>query len=161
MKQSYKFIFLRNYGKMQTKQRKDDNMLNLIKKNKETILYLIFGICTTIINIFVYGFSANILLLNTVTSTIIAWIISVIFAYITNRKFVFNSNTKNIMSILKEFISFMICRITTGLLDVGIMYLFVDKLNYNGIIIKIASNVLVIIINYIVSKLVIFKHSPT
>lgn len=136
-------------------------MLKLIKKNKETVLYLIFGICTTIINIFVYGFSVNILLLNTVTSTTIAWIISVIFAYITNRKFVFNSNTKNIMLILKEFISFMICRITTGLLDVGIMYIFVDKLNYNGMIIKIASNVLVIIINYIVSKLVIFKHSTT
>lgn len=136
-------------------------MLNLIKKNKETILYLIFGVCTTIINILVYGFSANILLLNTVTSTTIAWVISVIFAYITNRKFVFNSNTKNIMSILKEFISFMICRITTGLIDVGIMHLFVDNLNYNGMIIKIASNVLVIIINYIVSKLVIFKHSST
>lgn len=86
-------------------------------------------------------------------STVIAWIIAFLFAYWSNRNFVFQSKGP----VLKEFIEFFTCRAATGILDVIVMYLFVDVLGFYDVIIKTASNILVIILNYIASKLFIFK----
>ncbi len=127
----------------------------LLLKYREIILYLLFGFCTTIVNIVVYlicdkiGFSITI-------STIIAWILSVLFAYISNRSFVFKSKTHSIADITKEVINFFVCRLATGVLDLVIMILFVDIFNFNGLIIKILSNIIVIILNYVLSKLMVF-----
>lgn len=132
----------------------------LIKKYKDLIPYLIFGVCTTIVNIVVYAICARGLGISTVASTIIAWILSVAFAYFTNRKWVFKSEAKTWKAILREATYFVACRLATGIMDVVIMWLFVDVLHWNDILVKIASNVLVVIVNYIASKFFIFRKKP-
>ena len=133
-------------------------MVNLIKKYRELILYGIFGVLTTIVNILVYYICSNLLHIHYLISTIIAWVISVLFAYTTNRKFVFESKNKNIV---KEIISFFSFRILSGIIDVAIMYIFVDIFKWDDLIVKILSNVVVIILNYIFSKLFIFKKESS
>lgn len=132
-------------------------MIEIVKKNKAVVLYLLFGVLTTVVNIAVYAAAAHLLRLGTTSSNVIAWIIAVTFAYLTNRKWVFESGASTGAEITKELISFYSCRLATGVLDIGIMYVFVDLLFVNDLVMKVLSNVLVIILNYIASKLVIFK----
>ena len=121
------------------------------------MLYGICGVLTTVINIFVYWLCTRIFSWPVVSSTVIAWTVAVLFAYWSNRKFVFHSTTNTHSGILKEAAEFFSCRIATGVLDVIIMYIFVDVLGFYDVVIKTASNILVIILNYIASKLFIFK----
>ena len=127
------------------------------KKYREIILYLFFGGCTTLVNIVSYYICSRIGM-STALSTLIAWVLSVLFAYATNRKFVFLSKSTGLAAILKETAGFFFCRLATGLLDLAIMVVFVDVLHFNGMLIKILSNVIVIILNYLASKLMIFKN---
>ena len=131
-----------------------ENMLKIYRKYKMPLLYLFFGGLTTLINIIAYFICHHISNLTNVTSTVIAWILSVILAFITNKFYVFESKSK---SILFELVSFFTCRLGTGILDLSIMYLTVDVLKWNDLLMKIISNVIVILLNYILSKLIIFK----
>lgn len=133
----------------------------IINKYKDVIPYLFFGICTTLVNVIVYWMCAHIFKCNTMASTTIAWFLAVLFAYLTNRKWVFQSEAKNNKDIIKECLAFFGCRLTTGFIDWGCMFLFVQILAWNDIIIKVSANILVIILNYIASKLLIFnKETP-
>ena len=132
---------------------------DLYKKYKEIINYLIFGVLTTIVNLI----SKYILLFTILDATnpiqlqisiIISWILAVLFAYFTNRKFVFNSKNKNKF---KEFITFTGARVSTLLLDMVIMFVFVTILKGNDKIFKLVSQILVIVVNYLLSKLIVFK----
>ena len=125
--------------------------------NKQLILYLFFGVCTTVINTICYGILYELLLVNNVLSTILAWLAAVIFAFVTNKVFVFESNRNNATEKLSEITSFFGCRILTGILDVVIMAVAVDYLRWNGLLWKLISNIIVTIINYIASKFFIFK----
>lgn len=120
----------------------------------ELLLYGIFGVLTTLLNIFIYWLMTRIFTLGVVSSTIIAWVIAVLFAYYSNRKFVFHSKNS---SIIAEASEFFMCRLATGIMDVIIMFVFVDVLGLYDVIIKTLSNIAVIILNYIASKLFIFK----
>lgn len=131
-------------------------MLTLFRKYKNIILYLFFGVCTTLVNILVYSVCAHQLLLSTMTSTCIAWILAVLFAYVTNRKWVFESQAYTLSAILKELWAFFACRLATGVFDFVIMYVGVDLLHFNDIILKAAANVMVIVLNYLASKFIIF-----
>lgn len=128
----------------------------LFLKYKEMVLYLIFGGLTTLVNIVTYALFAYVFNMGTVVSTSLAWVVSVIFAYITNKIFVFESKTDSLAMALTECISFFGCRLATGLLDVLIMFVSVNILHFNDMVMKIFSNILVIILNYIFSKLFIF-----
>lgn len=134
-------------------------MVQLIKKHKQFILYAVFGVLTTIVNTVSYWLLNHTLHIGTILSTILAWLLAVALAYITNRKLVFNSQAEGAKQILIEILEFFSCRIATGVLDVCIMYMFVDCLGINDLIIKLASNILVIIVNFIASKAIIFKHN--
>ncbi len=127
------------------------------KSFKQFIAYGIFGVLTTLIDIFTYWlvrkFGVSI-----VSSAIIAWLVSVLFAYWSNRKFVFHSTNTSTIAVLFEAIYFFMCRIATGLLDVAIMYIFADVLGCHEVITKTVSNIIVIIINYTASKLFIFRE---
>ena len=138
-----------------------DKIIELCKKYKSVILYLVFGVLTTIVNIVAYFLLDFNRLFNTVINTSIAWVVAVIFAYVTNKKWVFESKVKGFKDNFKEMMSFFGCRIATGLMDVGIMFVFVDILRYDDMIIKIASNVLVVILNYVGSKLLVFRNKDT
>lgn len=133
--------------------------MNNIKRliNKETILYVIFGILTTIVNLIAYYLFSNIININYLISNAIAWIISVVFAYITNKFFVFNSSDINKDVIIEEFIKFMNCRLISGLSEVVLLFLFVDLLLMNDIVGKLIIGILVAVINFIFSKVFIFK----
>lgn len=134
-----------------------NKLIGLLEKYKSVVMYLFFGVCTTIINIFIYNLFYFNLYFTNVGSTIIAWIGAVLFAFITNKLFVFESKSFSTNIVLYELIPFLGCRLATGVLDLGIMFITVDCLQQNALIWKIISNFFVIIINYIASKFVIFK----
>ena len=133
------------------------NIKELIIKYKFIILYGIFGVLTTVINIGVYGVLYSGLGVSNVISNVIAWVISVLFAFITNKLWVFESKSFNFKSFVKELGSFTVCRVATGVLDLVIMFVGVDLLKGPAIILKIASNIIVIILNYVMSKIFVFK----
>ena len=131
----------------------------LYLKYKEIINYLIFGVLTTIVSVVTYYICVYTILApdNAVQlqiANVISWIISVAFAYITNRKFVFESKEKNK---IKEASKFVTSRIATLLMDMAIMYVGVTVLRFNDKIMKLISQVVVIVMNYILSKILVFK----
>ena len=132
---------------------------NLYLKYKHIINYLFFGVLSTLINLVIY-YVLTITILNPKNAihlqiaNIVSWIGAVIFAYITNRKYVFESKNKKI---LKEFTSFFGARIITLLMDIVIMFIGVTLLKQDDKIFKIISQVVVIVSNYIFSKIFVFK----
>ena len=133
---------------------------DLYNKYREIINYLIFGFLTTIISLIVY-YCLTFTIINPKdaimlqVANILSWIAGVTFAYITNRKYVFNSKNTNIK---KELVSFVSARIVTLILDMLIMGVFVTLLGFNDKIVKIISQVVVIVSNYVFSKLFVFKE---
>lgn len=133
------------------------NWKQLYEKYRDVIPYLFFGVCTTLVNLIVYWVLAHPVGLGTMASTIAAWIAAVLFAYLTNRRWVFHSQAKGSRAVAREIVSFFACRLATGVVDWACMWLFVDVLHCDDVLIKFIANVIVVILNYIASKLVIFK----
>jgi putative flippase GtrA len=129
-------------------------MSDWIKIDRELILYVVFGAFTFFVNLISYFFFANMLGINYLISNAIAWFLSVLFAYITNRIWVFESKSPNI---LKEMSLFFGGRIFSGVVDMLLMYTFIDLLVLDSTISKIIVQIIVIILNYIFSKLIVFK----
>ena len=129
----------------------------LYTRYQDVIPYLFFGVCTTLVNMAAYAVAAYPLGLSVTASTVIAWILAVLFAYVTNRRWVFHSEARTASEIGREIVSFFSCRLATGLVDLGCMFLFVDVLRCNDLIIKALDNVLVVVLNYVASKLLIFR----
>ena len=125
---------------------------------KQLILYGIFGVLTTVINIAAYWTVTRLFGMPVVTSTVIAWLAAVFFAYWSNRKFVFKSTNTSVIAVFFEAVYFFACRIATGVFDVAFMYVFADLLAFNDVIVKFVSNVIVVILNYVASKMFIFKE---
>ena len=134
-----------------------NKMIEFLRKNRQLSLYLFFGISTTAINTICYGFLYEFLLIDNILSTIFAWLAAVTFAFVTNKRYVFESKPAKTYDRLKEFASFFACRIGTGILDVGIMAVAVDCMKWNSLFWKLISNVIVTVINYVASKFIIFK----
>ena len=130
----------------------------LLVKYQELILYGVFGVLTTVTNIVSYWVFAHLLEVGTMPSTVLAWILSVCFAYFTNRKWVFHSNASTEIEYVKEIVSFFSCRIATGIVDWVCMFVFVTLLSFYDVLIKTLANILVIILNYIASKVFVFKQ---
>lgn len=129
-------------------------IINIYKKYKEIINYLIAGVLTTIVSILSYVLFKNIFHIYYIISNIISWVIAVTFAYIINSKYVFESNQKNKR---KEFISFVSCRILSLIIETIAMYLMVDIITINDDISKIIAQFIVLVLNYIFSKFLTFK----
>ena len=129
----------------------------LLSKHRETILYIVFGVLTTLVNIAAYYVLTRWLAADAAIAAAVAWLLSVLFAYGTNRKWVFESRANGLRAVLAEMIAFFAARLATGLMDIGIMALFVDALHWPDMPVKIASNVLVVILNYAFSKLIVFR----
>ena len=129
----------------------------LLIKYKGFIFYGIFGVLTTVINIVTYAVCYRKLGIANVPSNIIAWILAVLFAFITNKLYVFDSKSMDAKTVISELIKFMAARLATGGLDLLIMFIGVDVMHGPEIFLKAASNIIVIILNYVLSKLVVFK----
>ncbi len=135
-----------------------EQIKQLYIKYKEIANYLIFGVLSTVVNFVTYYITARIFGIDEVVSSGISWFCSVLFAYITNKIFVFESKTHGIIEFIKEMVSFFLARIVSGVLcDVGTFALMVKVLNINDIIAKFVTQVMVVIVNYIFSKLIIFR----
>ena len=132
----------------------------LLIKYKGIILYVVFGALATAVNTGTYGLCYNVLGITNVPSVIIAWTTAVILAFFTNKLWVFESKSFDAKTLKHEIPTFFGARIATGVMDILIMYVAVDVLHWNATLWKLISNALVIILNYVASKLVIFKQKP-
>ena len=121
------------------------------------IVYLIFGALTTIVNYFVYLPLHNLLGVSAAVSNVVAWLIAVIFAYLTNKPFVFNSNDWSRAVVVPEFMKFIGCRVGSGAFETLFLLLTVDFFQFNGNIMKLITSVIVVILNYIGSKWLVFQ----
>ena len=129
----------------------------LAEKYWDVLAYLIFGVLTTVVNYLVYLPLYNGAGLSATVSNAVAWVVAVAFAFLTNKPFVFKSHDWSAKTVFPELGKFLGCRIGSGLMETGIIFLFVDLLRWDGNIMKLATSVLVVIVNYVGSKLLVFK----
>jgi len=135
-----------------------ETIIKVYKKYKEQILYVFFGGVTVLVNFFTYFLFNLFFNFSYITDNIIAWIFAVVFAYITNRLWVFESKNKTLRMIVKEASLFFFFRLISGLIDTLCMFLLIGILKVDELISKIFVNIIVIILNYIFSKIIIFNN---
>ena len=123
----------------------------------EVLSYLIFGVLTTAVNYLVYLPVYNLVGLSAALSNAIAWVVAVAFAYLTNKPLVFKSHDWSAKTVIPELTKFVGCRVASGAAETLILLLTVDILHWNGNLWKLVTSVLVVVMNYIASKLVVFK----
>ena len=134
-----------------------DKIIALIKKHWDIVSYLVFGVLTTVVNYAVYLPCYNLLGLSAAVSNVIAWVAAVAFAYLTNKPWVFKSHDWSAKVVIPELAKFVACRVGSGVLETGIIFVFVDLMGLDGNVFKLITSVLVVILNYIGSKLLVFK----
>lgn len=134
-------------------------IVKLLKKYRSFIAYAVFGVFTTLVNIVTYNICYVQMGMDNTLSNVISWVFAVTFAYLTNKVWVFDSRSWDWSVLIKEVPAFISCRLATGIMDLVIMFVSVDLIKADAMIMKILSNILVIILNYIFSKLVIFKKN--
>ena len=134
-----------------------EKIKHLWKKYREIITYLFFGFVTTAVNYGVYALLVRGFHMDVVPANIIAWIVAMVVAFVTNKLWVFESKAHDIKTLAKEFIEFAIARLITLGIETLLLWIFVDKLGANDLIMKIITNVIVVILNYIFSKFIIFR----
>ena len=145
-------LLVKYYGEL-----KLDRLRSLFVKHRDIIIYLFFGGLTTLVNFLVYFPLYNWMHLSGALSNVIAWVVAVIFAFLTNKPFVFCSSDWSGNVVIPELVKFVGCRIGSGLLETATIFAFVDLLLWNGNWVKVFVSVLVVILNYISSKLFVFK----
>ena len=133
-----------------------DKVRTLIQKHRDILVYLFFGGLTTVVNYVVYLPCHNLLMLSASVSNVIAWIVAVAFAFLTNKPFVFQSYDWSAKTVLPELAKFVGCRVGSGLLETAILFVTVDLIHWNGNVWKLSTSVLVVILNYFGSKLLVF-----
>jgi putative flippase GtrA len=142
-----------------------EKLLTLLKKYKEIIMYLIFGVMTTAVSLLVYSLAVKLFFFGITAASAVSWVIAVSFAFVTNKLFVFESRSREVKTVLREAVSFFAARIVSGVVEIFLPeLLFIIGLDFSlfgvkGIVAKIIVNLIVIIMNYIFSKLFVFKKA--
>ena len=134
-------------------------LVELARKYYDILAYLFFGVLTTVVNYLIYLPCYNMLHLSASVSNVIAWIFAVVFAYLTNKPFVFRSHDWSAKTVIPEFGKFVGGRVASGLMETVIIFLTVDLLHWDGNIMKLVTSVLVVILNYITSKFIAFRKT--
>ena len=134
-------------------------MKKWIEKYWDVLTYLFFGVLTTVVNYLIYLPCFNLLHWSAGLSNVLAWIVAVTFAFVTNKPFVFKSHDWSAKVVWPEMTKFVGCRIGSGVLETAILLITVDLLHCNGNVWKLVTAVLVIILNYIGSKFLVFKKN--
>lgn len=127
------------------------------KKNKEMLLYLLFGGLTTIVSIGSYAWFNVGMHINELIANIISWIFAVTFAYITNKIWVFQSNATGFSGVCQEMAKFYGGRLTTLAIEELVLFIFITLLHGNSVLVKFAAQIIVLVLNYIISKIFVFK----
>lgn len=133
-----------------------NKLLELYQRYKSMILYVFFGGVTTLINLLVYNVMYYGMDISNLLSTIVAWVLAVLTAFFTNKQIVFGSDSWKWEVLVREGFRFFECRVGTGIFELVFMYLTVDLLGWSGFVMKLIANVIVVILNYVASKKVIF-----
>ena len=128
-----------------------------IIKHRDLLIYLIFGVLTTLVNFFVFFPLYNWAKISALLSNVIAWIASVLFAFVTNKSFVFRSNDWSRPVVMAEVTKFVGGRVASGILETSAIWLFVDCMKWNGNWIKVIVSFFVVVLNYIFSKWIVFS----
>lgn len=133
------------------------NIKDRSKKHRELVVYLICGFLTFVVSMVVYALLSEIFRINVLVANIITWIIAVYFAFSVNRKFVFKSNG----NFTSELIQFYLGRVVTLVVEQAMLYIFIIRLMFNNMTIKSIAQVVIIILNYIISKFIVFKKEKS
>ena len=131
-------------------------IVGLLRAHRDVVSYLFFGVLTTLVNYAVYLPLYNGVGLSAAASNVIAWVAAVAFAFLTNKPLVFQSHDWSVGTVLPELVKFVGCRIGSGLVETAIIFVFVDCLAWDGNVMKLITSVLVVILNYVGSKLLVF-----
>ena len=131
------------------------------KKHKEILLYLFFGGLVTVVSIVTFQLFYAVFKINELIANVISWVISVLVAYITNRTWVFRSTANTKSAVTAEMLVFFGGRAATLLIEELIILVFVTFLKFNSLAVKLAAQIVVIVLNYIFSKLLIFKDKKS
>lgn len=134
-----------------------EKIKSLVIQYWDVFTYLVFGVLTTIVNYLVYLPVYNLLGLSAAVSNVIAWVVAVTFAYLTNKPFVFKSHDWSSKTVIPELTKFVSCRIASGAAETVILLITVDILHWNGNIWKLVTQVLVVVMNYFASKFLVFR----
>lgn len=136
-----------------------EKIRKLFLRYYDLIMYLVFGVMTTAVNYLVYLPCFNVLGLSASVSNMISWVVSVAFAFLTNKPFVFRSHDWSAKVVWPELVKFVGCRVGSGVMETVILFVTVDTLRWNGNIWKLVTSVLVVVVNYVGSKLLVFRKS--
>lgn len=134
-----------------------EKIIRLVKKYWSIISYLFFGAVTTVVNMVVYYLCYHVFGMSSDLSTVLAWVLAVLTAFLTNKPFVFGSHDWSPKVLLPEAGSFFGCRLGSGLVELVIMHVTVEMLGLPGMLMKLLVNVIVVILNYVASKLLVFR----
>lgn len=132
-------------------------LVAFLKTHWDIVSYLVFGVLTTLVNYVVYLPLYNYAGLSATVSNLIAWAAAVAVAFATNKPFVFGSHDWSAKTVLPELVKFIGCRVGSGLAETAILFVTADLLNWNGNAWKLVTSVLVVALNYVASKLLVFK----
>ena len=127
------------------------------KKYKELLLYLFFGGLSFIVSIATYALFNVGMNINELIANVLSWIITVMFAFLTNRVWVFQSTTNGVAEFVKQMLVFYSGRVITLVVEEVILLVFITWLGFNSMLIKVIAQVIVILLNYVISKLVVFR----
>lgn len=134
-----------------------EKLRQVLEKYGDILSYLFFGVLTTVVNYLVYLPCYNYLNLSAAVSNVIAWAAAVVFAYLTNKPFVFKSHDWSAKTVVPELTKFVGGRLFSGGLETAVIFITVDLLLWNGNVMKLITSVLVVIVNYVISKLLVFR----
>ena len=132
-------------------------MRKLLMQYRELISYGFWGVATTLVNYAVYFLCTRVLTLDPLAANVIAWAVSVAFAYVVNKLFVFSSKSWERSVVLREAWQFVSARLFSGVLETAGIFLFVTLLHFHDSVVKIIAGIVVILLNYVLSKWVVFR----
>ena len=135
-----------------------EKIRELFLRYYDLIMYLVFGVMTTAVNYLVYLPCYNLFGLSASVSNMISWVVSVAFAFLTKKPFVFRSHDWSAKVVWPELVKFVGCRVGSGVMETVILFVTVDTLRWNGYIWKLVTSVLVVVVNYVGSKLLVFRN---
>ena len=127
------------------------------QKHREVLLYLFFGFVTTVISVSVYWLGADVLGVDPLIANVFSWILAVLVAFLSNRTYVFHAETENREVFLKQILSFYGGRVFTLLVEELILFVGIKLLAFPNLPVKIVAQVVIVILNYVISKLFVFK----
>ena len=136
-----------------------NSFCSFIKKHREIVGYLVFGALTTVVSFAVYFSVYHYLSLSAGWSNVISWVCAVLFAFVTNKPFVFHSYDWSCSVVLPELGKFVGSRLLSGFLETAILAVTVDMLQLPNLWMKLLASVIVVILNYVFSKLIVFRSN--